>query len=151
MNIVAIMGRMAADPELKQTAGGVSVVSFTVAVERHLSKDKEKITDWIDCVAWRGTAEFICKYFQKGSPIVVEGTIQTRNWEDREGNKRKTVEVNAESIEFVPRSSSERSEQKESKVTLPEVKEVYTAPQSFSQGASEDFEQVQLSDEDLPF
>lgn len=150
MNKVILLGRLAADPELKQTAGGVSVVSFTIAVDRHLSKDKEKITDWIDCVAWRGTAEFICKYFQKGSPIIVEGTIQTRNWEDREGNKRKTVEVNAESAEFAPRSSQESSKPKSSTTILPEPKELYGAPQSFSQGQTEDFEQAQMSEEDFP-
>ena len=104
MNKATLIGRLAADPELRQTGGGVPVTSFTLAVDRAYSKGNDRQTDWIDIVAWRGTAEFVCKYFQKGSPIVVEGSIQTRVWEDKEGKKRKTVEVLAENVEFTPRT-----------------------------------------------
>ena len=105
MNKVFLIGRLAADPELRQTGDGKNVTNFTIAVTRPYSgKESEVQTDWIDIVAWRHTAEFICKYFQKGSPIVVEGSIQTRVWEDKEGKKRKTVEVLAENVEFTPRT-----------------------------------------------
>lgn len=102
MNKAIIIGRLAADPEIKKTSNGIAVTSFTMAVDRPYQKDKEKETDWIDVVAWRSTAEFACKYFQKGSPIIVEGSIQTRFWEDKNGNKRKSVEIVADNVEFVP-------------------------------------------------
>ena len=105
MNKTLLIGRLAADPELRQTGSGVSVTSFTLAVDRPYSKGADRRTDWIDIVAWRNTAEFVCKHFGKGSPIVIEGSIQTGNFEDKQGNKRKSVEVVAEKVEFVPRSS----------------------------------------------
>lgn len=105
MNKATLIGRLAADPELRQTGEGTNVTNFTIAVTRPYSgKESEAQTDWIDIVAWRHTAEFVCKYFQKGSPIVVEGTIQTRMWEDKAGQKRKSVEILAENVEFVPRT-----------------------------------------------
>ena len=107
MNVVTIIGRLAADPELKTTASGISVTNICVAVDRKVTKGEDKITDWIDVVAWRNTAEFICKYFQKGSPIVVTGSLQTRMWDDKSGQKRKTVEVIADSVEFVPKAKGE--------------------------------------------
>ncbi len=109
MNIVNIIGRLAADPELKTTGSGISVTNICVAVDRKVTKGEDKITDWIDVVAWRNTAEFLCKYFQKGSPIVVTGSLQTRMWDDKNGQKRKTVEVIADSVEFVPKTKSENS------------------------------------------
>ena len=105
MNKALLIGRLAADPELRQTGSGIAVTSFTIAVDRPYSKGAERQTDWIDIVAWRNTAEFVCKYFQKGSPIIVEGSIQTRVWEDKAGQKRKSVEIVADNVEFVPRSS----------------------------------------------
>ena len=107
MNVVTIIGRLAADPELKTTGSGISVTNICVAVDRKVTKGEDKITDWIDVVAWRNTAEFICKYFQKGSPIVVTGSLQTRMWDDKSGQKRKTVEVIADSVEFVPKAKGE--------------------------------------------
>lgn len=104
MNKVIIMGRMAADPELRTTQSGISVTSFTVAVDRPKLKDNEQETDWIDVVAWRHTAEFVCRYFGKGSPIIVSGTLQSRNWEDKAGQKRKAIEVLADGVEFVPKT-----------------------------------------------
>lgn len=105
MNKAMLIGRLAADPELRQTGEGTNVTNFTIAVTRPYSgKESEAQTDWIDIVAWRHTAEFVCKYFQKGSPIAVEGTIQSRIWEDKAGQKRKTIEILAEDVEFVPRT-----------------------------------------------
>ena len=98
MNNLTMLGRIANDLELKQTTDGVSVTNFTLAVDRRTAK--EKTTDWIDCVAWRGTAEFICRYFQKGAPIIVTGSLQTRSWEDKEGKKRKSV-VDAVSADII--------------------------------------------------
>lgn len=103
MNSVTLIGRFAGNPELRQTANGVSVTSFTLAVDRSGTYGEDKKTDWIECVAWRGTAEFICKYFDKGSPVAIKGTIQTRNWE-KDGVKRKNIEVVVEEAEFTPRS-----------------------------------------------
>jgi single-strand DNA-binding protein len=108
MNKVFTIGRFAADPELKTTGSGVAVTSFTIAVDRPYSKG-EKQTDWLDVVAWRNTAEFICKHFRKGDGIIVEGTIQTRNWEDKNGQKRKAVEIVAENVEFLPRGKNENA------------------------------------------
>ena len=112
MNKVFTIGRFAADPELKTTGSGIAVTSFTVAVDRPYSKG-EKQTDWLDVVAWRSTAEHICRNFKKGDGIIVEGTIQTRNWEDKNGQKRKAVEIVAENVEFVPRNKNEKAENDE--------------------------------------
>lgn len=102
LNKVFIMGRMVRDPELRHTQSGTAVASFTLAVERDF-KDKttgERTTDFIDVVAWRGTAEFVSRFFTKGRMAVVVGSLQIRAWEDKEGNKRRTAEVIAESVYF---------------------------------------------------
>ena len=101
INNVVLMGRLTAVPELKTTQSGISTVRFSVAVERRYNKQgEERQTDFIDCVAWRQTAEFVSKYFNKGSMIAVEGSIQTRNYEDKNGNKRKAVEVQVDNVSF---------------------------------------------------
>ena len=101
INNVVLMGRLTAAPELKTTQSGISTVRFSVAVERRYNKQgEERQTDFIDCVAWRQTAEFVSKYFNKGSMIAVEGSIQTRNYEDKNGNKRKAVEVQVDNVSF---------------------------------------------------
>ena len=97
MNVAALTGRLTADPELKHTPNGIAVTSFCVAVNR---RTKDRQADFIDVVAWRGTAEFVCKYFRKGQMIAVKGSIQTRNYTDRDGNKRSATEVLAENAEF---------------------------------------------------
>lgn len=101
LNKVILGGRLTADAELKGTPNGVSVCSFSLAVNREYSKDSEKQTDFINCVAWRNTAEFISKYFHKGSSICVEGSIQTREWTDNNGQKRYATEVLVEKARFV--------------------------------------------------
>ena len=105
MNTVAIMGRLVKDPELRQTPNGVNVTAFTVAVDRPMQKDK---TDFLDCVAWRNTAEFVAKYFAKGQRIALTGQIETRTWEDKNGNKRKSVEVVANQVFFVEKKQELR-------------------------------------------
>lgn len=99
-NKVILMGRLTADPELKQSTSGTSVTSFNLAVDRRLGKDGERKCDFITIVAWRQTAEFICKYFRKGSAMLVCGEIQTRSWEDNNGNKRYATEVVASEVSF---------------------------------------------------
>jgi single-strand DNA-binding protein len=94
------MGRLTRDPELRRTGNGIAVASFTVAVDRDFAQDGKKETDFIDCVAWRQAGEFVSKYFKKGSMIVVKGRLQIRNWNDKDGNKRKTAEVVADNCYF---------------------------------------------------
>ena len=102
LNRIIIMGRLVRDPGLRTTQSGSPVTSFTLAVDRDFkSRDSgEKSTDFIDVVAWRQTAEFVCKYFTKGQLMAVTGSIQTRNYEDRNGNKRKAVEIQATEVNF---------------------------------------------------
>ncbi len=101
LNIAVIMGRLTADPELRTTGNGISVCSVTVAVDRNYQRQgQERETDFINVVAWRQTAEFIAKYFRKGQMIAVNGQIQTRNYEDRNGNKRTAVEILADNVSF---------------------------------------------------
>ncbi len=154
MNKAFIIGRLAADPELKQTGSGISFTNFTVAVDRpYVSKGaSERQTDWIDVVVWRNTAEFVCKYFQKGSPIVVEGSLQTRTWEDKNGMKHKAVEIAADNVEFVPRTKDSGSANNsfrpaERNEFAPPIAE--PAPVVYSAGSADDFTVV--DDEDLPF
>ena len=102
LNHIVIMGRLTRDPELRRTGSGTAVASFSVAVERDFGKNEngEKETDFIDCIAWRQTGEFVSKYFTKGSMIVVSGRLQVRSWTDKDGNKRRTAEVVADNVYF---------------------------------------------------
>ena len=99
-NKVILMGRLTSDPELKQTQNGVAVTSFNIAVDRRFKQGEERQTDFITIVAWKNTAEFICKYFGKGQAILVCGELQTRSWEDQQGNKRYATEVVASEVSF---------------------------------------------------
>lgn len=101
LNNVVIMGRLTRDPELRRTQGGTAVTSFTMAVDRDFkSQSGEKETDFIDVVAWRNTGEFAAKYLAKGRMAAVEGRIQVRDWQDKDGNRRKSVEVVADNVYF---------------------------------------------------
>ena len=102
LNVCTIMGRLTRDPELRRTGSGVAVASFTVAVDRDFGgrDGGEKETDFIDCIAWRGTGEFVSKYFAKGSMAIVSGRLQIRNWTDKDGNKRRSTEVVADNVYF---------------------------------------------------
>ena len=149
LNKVVLAGRMTADPELKQTPSGVSVLSFTIAVNRgYVSKNSdqgERQADFITVVAWRNTAEFISKYFRKGSAICVTGSIQTRNWQDQQGQRRYATEVVADEAMFV----ESRSEGAGAQSYTPDV---YSQAPSFSSnaGATPNFEDHN-TDDDLPF
>ena len=102
LNHITIMGRLTRDPELRRTGSGVAVASFTVAVDRDFGKNEngERETDFIDCVAWRQTGEFVSKYFTKGRMAVVSGRLQIRGWTDKDGNKRRSAEVVADNVYF---------------------------------------------------
>ena len=119
LNRVILMGRMVADPELKQTPNGVSVVTFRLAVERNYQQkdSNERICDFISCVAWRQTGEFITRYFSKGSMIAIEGSIQTRQYQDKSGNKRIATEVIAEQAYFAGSTGSESGQTSQSKTS----------------------------------
>ena len=110
LNHITIMGRLTRDPELRRTGSGVAVASFTLAVDRDFGKNEngERETDFIDCVAWRQTGEFVSKYFTKGRMAVVSGRLQIRSWNDKDGNKRRTAEVVADNVYF---GDSRRDEQ----------------------------------------
>lgn len=149
LNKVVLAGRMTADPELKQTASGVSVLSFTIAVNRsYVSKNSEqgeRQADFINVVAWRSTAEFISKYFRKGSAICVSGSIQTRSWQDQQGQRRYATEVVADEAMFV----ESRGESASQPSYTPDA---YTQAPSFSSnpGSAPNFEDHN-TDDDLPF
>jgi single-strand DNA-binding protein len=100
LNSVIIMGRLTADPELRTTPNGLSVTSFTVAVDRNYKSGDERQTDFISVVAWRGTADFVTRFFKKGQMIAVQGSLQVRNYEDKNGNKRTAYDVVADNVSF---------------------------------------------------
>ena len=135
LNISMLIGRLTSDPELKQTPSGVSVTSFSIAVNRPYSKDKEPQADFINVVAWRNTAEFIAKYFQKGNAIFIKGAIQTRSWTDNNGNNRYATEVVADEAQFV------EGKKTESQTEAP------SAPYSRNDAQFEEM----TDDQDLPF
>ena len=136
LNKVVLIGNLTADPEVKQTQSGLSVVSFTIAVNRRVGKDAEQKTDFINIVAWRQSAEFVSRFFKKGKPILVCGSIQTRSYTDKSGNKRIAVEVLADEVGF---AESKAASEAPSGTYEPEA---YGAPR---------MEEVNLDEEDLPF
>lgn len=156
LNHITIMGRLTRDPELRRTGSGVAVTSFTLAVDRDYNpKDgAEKEVDFIDCNAWRGTAEFIAKHFSKGSMAVVSGRLQIRNWTDKEGNKRRSAEVVADSVYFGDSKRSDSTYQtangsQDDAGGFPETMAMinkYTAPSGQS-----DFAMLEDDDAQLPF
>lgn len=107
LNIITVMGRITKDIELRRTNNGTSVASFTVAVDRDFDKTK---TDFIECVAWKNTAEFAAKYFGKGSKVVLSGSLQMRDWEDKNGSKRRNAEIIVNSIYFADSKNANNAE-----------------------------------------
>ena len=137
LNNISIMGRLTDTPELKTTNSGKSVCSFTIANDKDIKKDDNTPPNWIDCVAWGKTAEFLAKYFCKGSMLAISGSLQTRQYQDKNGNKRKATEVLANSVYFA-----------ESK----KDKSVKNPASAFTQQAeSQGFVSADISDDDLPF
>lgn len=136
LNVVVLTGRLTADPELKTTSSGISVCSFSVAVERRYRSGEERQTDFINVVAWRASAEFVSKYFKKGQMIAVEGSLQTRRYQDKEGKNRTAYEVVASNVQFADFKSNQQGES--------------TAP-AFSNAEESDFTEISGNDDDLPF
>lgn len=133
LNHIVIMGRLTRDPELRRTGNGTAVTSFTLAVDRDFANKQsgEKETDFIDCVAWRQTGEFVSKYFSKGRMAVVEGRLQIRNWTDDKGNNRRSAEIVVENVYF-----GDSKKENDNPVTP---------------GSMSDFDPVYGDDEQLPF
>lgn len=169
LNVAVVMGRLAADPELRHTSSGLAVTSFTLAVDRgYVKQGQERQTDWIDVVAWRQTAEFICKYFTKGQMMAVQGSLQTRNWEDKNGAKHKSTELLADQVSFTSskreaggdfsrgdsgRSDFDRGYQRapaEQPVAFSEPAPAYSSGSDKDFQDFEDYEEV-TGDDDLPF
>ena len=131
-NLAILTGRLTIDPELKTTPNGISVTSFSLAVNRNYRAGEEQQTDFINIVAWRQTAEFISKYFKKGNLIGIEGTIQTRKYQDKNGNNRTAFEVVANEVHFI---ESKRNDEN----------------QGYSNADTEDFTEVDFTEDDIPF
>lgn len=147
INMVALMGRLTYEPELRTTPSGVSVLRFQVACDRNYQRSgQDRQADFIDCIAWRQTAEFISRYFHKGSMIAVEGTIQTSNYTDKDGNKRKQIEVLANNVSFCG-SKTENGSQG----TQGAQNEQYTQGGMDINPDTSDFEEIVDDDDDLPF
>lgn len=161
LNRIVLMGRLTRDPELRQTQSGTAVVSFSIACDRdYAAQGAERETDFIDIVAWRGTAEFVEKYFSKGRMIVVGGRLQIRNWQDKEGNKRRSAEVVADNVYFGDSkrdsadggfNQSQGYAQSFNQIPQPQPQQpAYQAPQNVS-AASSDFSMLSDDDPELPF
>lgn len=149
LNTVVLMGRLTADPELRHTSNDIAVTSFTLAVDRsYVRSGSERVTDFINVVAWRNTAEFVSKYFNKGQLVAVQGSIQTRTYQDKDGNKRYAVEVVADNVHFAePKRDYSQSPQR-----VPENNSSFESQtsSSFENGSVEDFKEIPI-DDDLPF
>ncbi len=146
LNTAVIMGRLVATPELRTTPTGLSVTSFTVAVERRFAKrGEERQADYIDVVAWRQTAEFVTRFFKQGSMIAVQGSIQTRLYEDKNGGKRKAIEIVAENVSFCGSKAETNTGMRDEFV--PDRVEPVAA---FSNVDVDDFKEIPTEDE-LPF
>lgn len=134
LNVVAIMGRLVADPELRTTTQGTNVCTFRIACERsYTPKGQQRQADFVDIVAWGKTAEFICKFFQRGSMIAIDGSLQTRNYQDKQGNKRTVVEVVANNISFAGAKAADKpaaaSYEQQTRNHVQQAKAAQNAPQ----------------------
>lgn len=137
LNVICLMGRICGDPELRTTNSGVSVTSFTLAADRsYVKQGEQRQTDFIDVVAWRNTADFVCKYFRKGQLIAIQGSLQTRTYTDRDGHNRKAVEVLAENVHFAEGKKKE---------------EASAEPYGTAPGFGPEYTETPALDGDLPF
>lgn len=133
LNHITLMGRLVRDPDKRTTQSGVTVTNFTIAVDRDYKNGDEKVADFVDIVAWRGTGDFVANFMTKGRMVVVDGSLQSRKWEDKEGNKRTAWEVQAKSVYFADSKKSDAQ------------------PSGDFSGASAFSEEVEAGDGDLPF
>ena len=152
INSAVIMGRLTADPELRETQSGISVARFSVAVERPYSKDGERQTDFLDVVAWRNTADFVCRYFVKGQMVAISGSIQARTYTDRNGNRRKSVEIVADGVSFCGDKPERKAQAYDAEPVSAEPAKPLEKPEPrYQQQSMDDFVDVPMSDDDLPF
>lgn len=150
LNNVVLMGRLVADPELRHTPNDIAVTSFTLAVNRsYVKSGSERQTDFIDIVAWRSTAEFVSKYFHKGQLVAVQGSIQTRTYQDKEGNKRKAFEIVADNVYFAE-SKRDSANYNNEAYNSNEASDQGEQFNTYTSGDTGDFQEVP-SDDDLPF
>lgn len=150
LNVVAIMGRLVADPELKTTPAGISVCTFRIACDRNfVQQGQQRQADFIDVVAWRHNADFLCKYFAKGSMVAVQGHLQTRQYQGRNGSNRTAVEVVADSLSFADSNKKPGGQIVDDGGEAPPSSSPETTS-AYSQGSAEDFEVIDDND-DLPF
>lgn len=143
LNVVVLSGRLTQDPELKTTPNGISVCSFSIAVERRFKSGEERQSDFINIVTWRSSAEFVSKYFKKGQMIAIRGSIQTRRYQDKDGNNRTAFEVVADDVQF---ADFARREGDSAPAAAPAA-----TPASYSNASAGDFTSIDDVDEDLPF
>ncbi|MBR0414899.1 MAG: single-stranded DNA-binding protein [Clostridia bacterium] len=148
LNNISVMGRLTADPEVRQTPNGVSVCSFTIANDKDFKRDGDA-PNWIDCVAWRNNADFIGKYFKKGSLIVVTGSLQTRQYQDKNGNNRKATEVVVSQQYFA--ESKRAAEENHGGAYAPAQPAAQAAPVSYASADASDFTVTGDAEDDLPF
>ncbi len=145
INCAVIMGRLTADPELRTTSTGVSVTSFCVAVDRsYVRPGEDRQADFINVTAWRQTADFVTRYFRKGSMIAVQGSIQTRSYEDKNGNKRTAVEIVADNVSFCGSRNSDGASQNRFEVPAQNTP-------SYQSESTDSFSQISSNDDDLGF
>ena len=146
LNVVVLTGRLTADPELKTTQSGVSVCSFCIAVERRYKSGEDRVSDFISIVSWRSSAEFVSKYFKKGQMIAVEGSIQTRKYQDKDGNNRTAFEVLANNVQFADFGKRENKQNAD-------IDPNNDPLQNFSNNlaSQQNLSQITDSDDDLPF
>ena len=157
LNVVAIMGRLVADPELRTTQSGTNVCSFRIACDRNFARQGEqRQADFIDIVAWRQQAEFVSKYFQKGSLIAIEGSLQTRQYQDKNGNNRTAIEIVANNVNFAAPKSANAAPMGDAGYGAPMAApaarpavQANPAP-SYSAGSNDDFALIE-DEGDLPF
>ena len=157
LNVVAIMGRLAADPQLRQTTTGKNVASFRIACDRgRRDANGQSQADWLDVVAWDRTAEFVCKYFQKGSLIAIDGRLQSRSYQDKNGNNRTAIEIVANNVNFAAPKSANAAPMGDNGYAAPMAApaarpavQANPAP-SYSAGSNDDFALIE-DEGDLPF
>ena len=145
LNKIILMGRLVRDPELSTTTSGISVCKFTVAVNRPYQKDKERQADFINVTAWRGTAEFVSKYFSKGSVIIVEGKLQNNDYTDKDGVKHYSMQVMADGVNFGGSKSDNTSQAETNSNAIVQTVEGASLPPNL-----DEFEEI-LSDGEIPF
>lgn len=146
-----LMGRLTRDPEMRQTTGGIQVCSFSVAVNRRFAKDGQQNADFINCTAWRQQAEFICKYFHKGSMIALVGNLQSRSWENQEGKRQYATDVVVDEVYFTGSRQESQTGVQEGGYNMTQPAPAPEQDSAFGDLDSMGFQTIEGSEDDLPF